>query len=179
MSQTIFITGSSTGLGRATGPEGAPSALFRLPLDGAPPSAIKTVGAPIDQLSFLEEPDHLNVLLRASGAGDAMFGDGRGAGGTALLRLPLQDLGDGRKAAALQHYRAALVHQSDHGLAFERSRRLLVAHNDLPNLVRMFEATASAVVLSCVLGLLLGYLVLPMEIGVWWYVYPREATAAK
>ncbi len=49
-----------------------------------------------------------------------------------------------REDAALQHYRAALVHQSDHGLAFERSRRLLVAHNDLPNLVRMFEATAQA-----------------------------------
>ncbi|MBX7081161.1 MAG: hypothetical protein K1X88_18315 [Nannocystaceae bacterium] len=47
-----------------------------------------------------------------------------------------------REDAALQHYRAALAHQADHGLAFERSRRLLVAHNDLPNLVRMFEATA-------------------------------------
>lgn len=41
-----------------------------------------------------------------------------------------------------------------------------------------FEATSAGVVLACVLGLTLGYLVLPMEIGVWWYVYPREATAA-
>ncbi len=44
--------------------------------------------------------------------------------------------------AALQHYRAALAHQADHGLAFERSRRILVAHNDLPNLVRMLESAA-------------------------------------
>ncbi|HWB77502.1 MAG TPA: hypothetical protein VG755_21195, partial [Nannocystaceae bacterium] len=49
-----------------------------------------------------------------------------------------------REDAALQHYRAALAQQSDHGLAFERSRRLLVAHDDLPNLVRMIEATAQA-----------------------------------
>jgi tetratricopeptide (TPR) repeat protein len=46
--------------------------------------------------------------------------------------------------AALQHYRAALVHQSDHGLAFERSRRILVAHHDLPNLVRLLEDAANA-----------------------------------
>ncbi|HET6582877.1 MAG TPA: hypothetical protein VFG69_05510, partial [Nannocystaceae bacterium] len=30
----------------------------------------------------------------------------------------------------------------DHGLAFERSRRLLVAHHDVPNLVRMIETMA-------------------------------------
>ncbi|MCX4245821.1 tetratricopeptide repeat protein [Paraliomyxa miuraensis] len=42
--------------------------------------------------------------------------------------------------AALQHYRAALAAQPDHGLAFERSRRLLVAHHDVDNLVRLVEA---------------------------------------
>ncbi len=41
--------------------------------------------------------------------------------------------------AALQHYRAALVAQPDHGLAFERSRRLLVAHHDTENLVRLVQ----------------------------------------
>jgi tetratricopeptide (TPR) repeat protein len=41
--------------------------------------------------------------------------------------------------AALQHYRAALVQQPDHGLAQERSRRLLVAHHDVGNLARMLE----------------------------------------
>ncbi|MBL4688117.1 MAG: tetratricopeptide repeat protein [Nannocystaceae bacterium] len=41
--------------------------------------------------------------------------------------------------AALQHYRAALRAQPEHGLAFERSRRLLVAYNDIPNLIRLHE----------------------------------------
>lgn len=40
---------------------------------------------------------------------------------------------------ALQHYRAALAVQPDHGLAFERARRLLVASRDLPNLVLLLE----------------------------------------
>ncbi len=46
--------------------------------------------------------------------------------------------------AALQHYRAAMLQQADHGLAFERSRRILVAHNDLGNLVRMLEGAAQS-----------------------------------
>lgn len=41
--------------------------------------------------------------------------------------------------AALQHYRAALAAQPDHGLAFERSRRLLIAHNDVANLIRLID----------------------------------------
>lgn len=46
---------------------------------------------------------------------------------------------------ALQHYRAALAVQPDHGLALERARRLLVANNDLPNLVRLLEDHAQHV----------------------------------
>ncbi|MCA9702062.1 MAG: hypothetical protein KC431_31355, partial [Myxococcales bacterium] len=42
----------------------------------------------------------------------------------------------------LQHYRAALGAQPDHGLAAERSRRLLVAHHDHDNLVRLVDALA-------------------------------------
>ena len=60
----------------AAGAQGgaARSALFRIPLDGAAPTAIKTAGAPIDQFSFLESADgHLNVLVRAQGRGDAMW----------------------------------------------------------------------------------------------------------
>jgi tetratricopeptide (TPR) repeat protein len=45
--------------------------------------------------------------------------------------------GSKHEDAALQHYRAALNAQPDHGLAWERSRRLLVAHHDIPNLVRL------------------------------------------
>lgn len=45
--------------------------------------------------------------------------------------------GSSHEDTALQHYRAALNAQPDHGLAWERSRRLLVAHHDIPNLVRL------------------------------------------
>ncbi len=48
-----------------------------------------------------------------------------------------------RLDAALQHYRAALDAQADHGLASERSRRLLVAHHDHANLARLIEALAN------------------------------------
>ncbi len=41
--------------------------------------------------------------------------------------------------AALQHYRAALGQQPDHGLAFERSRRLLIAYHDASNVARLVE----------------------------------------
>lgn len=69
--------------------------LFRLPLDGAAPSGIKATGTPVDQLSFLEDAGHLNVLLRGGDSG----------AGTALLRLPLSALGDGTGSAQREHYR--------------------------------------------------------------------------
>lgn len=83
------------------------SAVFRLPLDGAAPTALKTAGLPVDQLSFLEdEGGHINVLLRAGGRGEAMWGAESAAGGElALLRVPLAAFGDGRAAAGREHYR--------------------------------------------------------------------------
>ncbi len=85
------------------------SAVFRLPLDGAAPSALKTAGVPIDPMSFLEDGGgHLNVLLRDSGAGEGMWGsEAPGSAGApmALLRVPLAAFGDGRGAAQREHYR--------------------------------------------------------------------------
>jgi hypothetical protein len=81
------------------------SAVFRLPLDGAAPTALKTAGVPIDPMSFLEEAGHLNVLLRESGRGEGMWGSERTAGAFALLRVPLAEFGDGRAAARREHYR--------------------------------------------------------------------------
>jgi hypothetical protein len=92
------------GLGRASPMQR--SAVFRLPLDGAAPSALKTTGAPIDQLSFLEdESGHLNVLLRAQGRGEGMWAAERGAGSFALLRVALSSFGDGRGSAPRNAYR--------------------------------------------------------------------------
>ncbi len=45
--------------------------------------------------------------------------------------------------AALQHYRSALLAQPEHGLAFERSRRILVAHNDINNLTLLLQELAT------------------------------------
>jgi hypothetical protein len=69
------------------------SALFRLPLDGAAPSAIKTAGVPVDQMSFLEDREgHLSVLLREAGDGEGMWGAERqhgphGAAAPALVGI--------------------------------------------------------------------------------------------
>lgn len=84
----------------------ADSAVFRIPLDGGAPSGLKTVGAPVDQMSFLEGADgFLNVLVRQYGRGDGMWAAERSSGGMALLRVPLQAFGDGREAARAEHYR--------------------------------------------------------------------------
>ena len=86
---------------------GSDSGLFRIPLDGSAPSALKVAGAPVDQFSFLESADgHLNVLLRAQGQGDAMWDGTRGRGEMALLRVPLASFSDGRDSAPAGSYRA-------------------------------------------------------------------------
>ncbi len=92
---------------RAAEPQRALSAVFRIPLDGAAPTGLKTAGVPIDQMSFLEDAQgQLNVLLRDNGDGEGMWGSERGAAGRlALLRVPLAAFGDGRGAAQREHYR--------------------------------------------------------------------------
>jgi len=83
------------------------SAVFRIPLDGAAPSALKAAGAPIDQFSFHEGGDGtLNVLVRSNGRGDGMWGAETNAGDLALLRVPLASFSDGRDAAPAESYRA-------------------------------------------------------------------------
>jgi hypothetical protein len=85
----------------------AQSAVFRLPLEGGgAPTGLKTVGVPIDQLSFLEDGSaHLNVLVRETGPGEGMFGGERSQGRLALLRVPLAEFGDGKQAASRDRYR--------------------------------------------------------------------------
>lgn len=86
--------------------EPMPAALFRLPLDGSAPSAIKTQGSPIDQFSFLEDKDgYLNVLLKANGAGDSMWRSEQNGGNMALMRLPVREFGDGQGKAPDSAYR--------------------------------------------------------------------------
>lgn len=68
------------------------SLLYRLPLgaDAAlTPSVLKVRGGPIDQFSFLEHGEHLNVVVAAHGGGDAMWAAERTQRDLALLRVPL------------------------------------------------------------------------------------------
>jgi hypothetical protein len=82
------------------------SAVFRIPLDGAAPSALKVAGSPIDQFSFLEGADgFLNVLVRAGGRGEAMWSSETRGGDLSVLRVHLSTFSDGRDAAPAQSYR--------------------------------------------------------------------------
>jgi hypothetical protein len=92
---------------RAAAIRSASAAVFRIPLDGAAPSALKTAGSPIDQFSFLESDDgHLNVLLRGAGGGDGMWAAERGGGQLGLMRVALSSFSDGSDSAPRSAYRA-------------------------------------------------------------------------
>jgi hypothetical protein len=83
------------------------SFVYRLPLDGGEPTALRTRGSPIDQFSFRESADgHLEVLLTARGSGDSMWGPEitRGNGQFALLRAPLAAFSAEVRPAAGGHY---------------------------------------------------------------------------
>jgi hypothetical protein len=83
------------------------AAVFRIPLDGGAPSALKVSGSPLDQFSFLESGDgFLNVLVRAHGRGEAMWSSERRGGELALLRVHLGRFSDGRDAADQNDYQS-------------------------------------------------------------------------
>jgi hypothetical protein len=82
------------------------SLVYRLPLDGSGPSALRTAGSPVDQFSFLESADgHLNVLVRAEGRGDGMWRAEVSSGDVALLRARLESFSDGVDAVPAGAYR--------------------------------------------------------------------------
>ena len=92
---------------RATHPESPVSAsVFRLPLDEKQaPTAIKAMGSPIDQFSFLESPDgYLNVLLRSEGPAASMWSSEGGSKDLALLRVPISQFGNGTQSISPSHY---------------------------------------------------------------------------
>jgi Beta propeller domain len=108
-SGNVFVWTTAWRRGPVSGPSpaSASSAVFRIPLDGAAPSALKTAGSPIDQMSFLEGDDgHLNVLVRANGRGDGMWAAEVNGGDMALMRVPLASFSNGRDAAPAEAYRA-------------------------------------------------------------------------
>lgn len=81
------------------------SMLYRLPLDGSEPSALRVSGSPVDQFSFLEsEDDHLNVLVRSETPGDGIWGAEVSAGDVALMRIALSSFSDGSKTVEPSSY---------------------------------------------------------------------------
>jgi hypothetical protein len=87
---------------RPSGPARTQSIVYRLPLDGSPPSALNVTGSPADASSFLETGGYLNVLLRDQPA-DAPSTEREYR--VRLLRIAIRDLGDGASAAPLSAYR--------------------------------------------------------------------------
>jgi hypothetical protein len=81
------------------------SLLFRMPLDGSGPSALRVSGSPVDQFSFLQSQDeHLNVLVRSEAKGDAMWAPEASAGDVALIRIALSSFSDGSEIVPAQSY---------------------------------------------------------------------------
>jgi hypothetical protein len=83
-----------------------PSVLFRMPLDGSSPGALRVSGSPVDQFSFLESEDHfLNVLVRSDAHGDGMWKAEAAEGDVALMRVPLWSFSDGAEMVPATSYR--------------------------------------------------------------------------
>ena len=81
--------------------------LYRIPLDGSQPTAIGTVGSPVDQFSFREdyEEGRIDILLRGNDYGGGMWGGEFSSGDVSLLSLPVDRLGDGSRLAPRSLYR--------------------------------------------------------------------------
>lgn len=84
----------------------SPSLLFRLPLDGSSPGALRVSGAPVDQFSFLQSEDrYLNVLVRSEAKGDGMWAAEVAEGDVAFMRVPLSSFSDGSTLVPATSYR--------------------------------------------------------------------------
>ncbi|HEU5460146.1 MAG TPA: beta-propeller domain-containing protein, partial [Pyrinomonadaceae bacterium] len=82
------------------------SFVFRMPLDGSGPSALRVYGSPVDQFSFLQSDDqHLNVLVRSYAKGDGMWAAEVTQGDVALARIPISSFSDGSEVVPASNYR--------------------------------------------------------------------------
>ena len=97
----VFVWASSWERGR-----GSRSLLFRMPLDGSGPSALRVSGSPVDQFSFVQSDDeYLNVLVRSEGYGDGMWAAENASGNVALMRVPIMSFSDGSEIVPASSYR--------------------------------------------------------------------------
>ena len=80
--------------------------VFRMPLNGSGPSALRVSGSPVDQFSFLQSDDHhLNVLVRSDARGDGMWASESAQGDIALMRIPIMTFSDGSESVPASSYR--------------------------------------------------------------------------
>jgi len=83
----------------------ASSMLYRMPLDGSAPSALRVSGSPVDQFSFLESADgQLNVVVRSEANGDGMWEAEWAVGDLALMRIPITGFSDGTETVSRSSY---------------------------------------------------------------------------
>lgn len=143
------------------------SALYRIPLNDDPPSAIRTRGAPIDQFSFREDAEVgvIDVMVVSEGQGDAMWRPEFAEGGVALLRLPLSQLGDGASWAPDSDYRLLPSLVEEGGRAVNRfvGDYLLYANTVWPD--EGDEETSSVLNIVPLNGETVSSFTLPGEIG--------------
>jgi hypothetical protein len=98
---SVYVWATSWSIGQKQ----SPSLIFRLPLDGSGPGALRATGAPVDQFSFLQSEDHyLNVLVRAEAAGDGMWAAEVVEGDVAFMRIPLSSFSDGSQMVPATSY---------------------------------------------------------------------------
>ena len=91
------------------------SLLFRMPLDGSGPGALKVSGGPVDQFSFLQSEDnYLNVLVRSESKGDGMWAAEVAEGDVALMRIPLASFSNGSQMVPGRSYRSLPKPEGDH-----------------------------------------------------------------
>lgn len=79
--------------------------LFRMPLDGSGPSALRVSGSPVDQFSFLESGRRLTVLVRSESKGEGMWAAEVAAGDVALMSIPIASFSDGSEFVPAHRYR--------------------------------------------------------------------------
>ena len=98
---SVYVWASAWGANRENN-----SLLFRMPLDGSGPSALRVSGSPVDQFSFLQSEDqHLNILVRSESKGDGMWAAEVAEGDVALMRIPIRSFSDGSELVPAYRYR--------------------------------------------------------------------------
>lgn len=97
----LWTSGEDDGDGRA------PATVYRMPLNGGAPQAVRVAGSPLDQFSLREDArrGRLDVLVLSGGGGDGMWSRENRRGSAALLSLPLSRFGGGEDRARASDYR--------------------------------------------------------------------------